>query len=164
MKKKINPGDELFVKYGPDFFDNNACLCRTCERRKAVDVENSIKFDIILEELCFETLKQIVDELTVQVSKTENIACRSKKRRIKGRELVEMFNELEEDPGNSFIPQESTTVASKKLLLGNVVINIPSSDEFTNEYLQADESSFEDVELETPQSVEIISDQYVQQN
>ena len=162
VKKKINPGDELFVKYGPDFFDNNACLCRTCELRKAVEVENSIKFDIFLEELCIEKLKEVVDESTVQVSKTENSVCRSKKRRIKGRELVEMFNDLAEDPVNSFIPQESTTSASKKLILGNCVINIPSSDEFTNECLQSDESSFEDIELETPQSVENVSDQNVQ--
>lgn len=29
-KKQIKPGDELFVRYGNDFFDNNECLCTKC--------------------------------------------------------------------------------------------------------------------------------------
>ena len=31
VKQRISPGDELFVKYGPEFFEFNSCLCRTCE-------------------------------------------------------------------------------------------------------------------------------------
>ena len=34
VKKRINPGDEIFAKYGPKFFEINACLCRTCRLQK----------------------------------------------------------------------------------------------------------------------------------
>ena len=30
VKRRILPGDEIFVKYGPQFFEFNECKCRTC--------------------------------------------------------------------------------------------------------------------------------------
>ena len=94
VKKKIKPGDELFVKYGRDFFGKNACLCRTCEQENTEALEQSIKFHILLDELCFEILQQVVDESIAQSLETTSSVSGSKKRRIKGRELVEVFNEF----------------------------------------------------------------------
>ena len=31
VKRKIKPADGGFVKYGPEFFECNSCLCKTCE-------------------------------------------------------------------------------------------------------------------------------------
>ena len=149
------------MKYGPDFFGNNACLCRTCEQENTEALEQNIKYHILLDELCFEILQQIVEESIAQSLETTRSVSGSKKRRIKGRELVEVFNEFTEDPLDSELLQENTSVVFKKLFLGSSVIDVPSFDEVCDEndsQRQLVELSFVDVDLETPQSDKISFD------
>ena len=42
VRQKIKPGDELFVKYGSEFFEHNTCRCRTCAVRKSLEDQNII--------------------------------------------------------------------------------------------------------------------------
>ena len=94
VKRKISPGDELLVKYGPQFFESNSCLCRSCdilekEEKRRCDVFNSLVDDLI-KEFSDEALEEI--RLSFM---SPDVAPVSKKRRIKGRELIETYNELE---------------------------------------------------------------------
>ena len=93
VKRKVKPGDELFVKYGAEFFEFNCCLCRTCEVRTKEEVRQKMAFDLILEtlifDLCTETLGELADELDAKTC-----VRATKRRRIKCRELVVQFNDL----------------------------------------------------------------------
>ena len=97
VKRKLKPGDELFVKYGAEFFEFNCCLCRTCEVRTKEKVRQKTAFDLILEtlvfDLCTETLAELADELDAKTC-----VRAPKRRRIKSRELVEQFNDLTRSP------------------------------------------------------------------
>ena len=48
VKKRINHGDEILFKYGPDIFEINACRCRTFEFRSAEETWQRIVFDLLL--------------------------------------------------------------------------------------------------------------------
>ena len=37
VKRRINPGEEILVKYGPEFFEFRECQCRTCEVKRRED-------------------------------------------------------------------------------------------------------------------------------
>ena len=102
VKRRIKPGDEIFVKYGPHFFEFNACLCRTCEvKAKEEFQESNLLFDVLLSDLLLELTEQIIEESkqsTVRKRKLSYNNNRSKARRIKGKELVLLFNNFEESP------------------------------------------------------------------
>ena len=98
IKKRINPGDELFVKYGAEFFELNSCLCRTCSINLAEVRKNEIAFDILPEEALVDLADEELEDMRAQLGAEEVVACRPKKRRVKGRELIEMFNNLSESP------------------------------------------------------------------
>ena len=94
--KKIKPGDELFVKYGAEFFEYNCCLCRTCNLKLRSDQEEiafDIVFECLLQEICTEVVNQIPEE-----QENHQSPPNSKRRRIKGRELIEIFNNLASSP------------------------------------------------------------------
>ena len=62
VKRRINPGDEIFVKYGPEFFEINACLCRTCRLQRLE--QNAVEvFESLLEGCSYETTDEVVHEL-----------------------------------------------------------------------------------------------------
>ena len=94
--KKIKPGDELFVKYGAEFFEYNCCLCRTCNLKSRLDQEDIAfdkVFECLLQELCTEVVNQMHEE-----QENNQSPQNSKRRRIKGRELIEIFNNLASSP------------------------------------------------------------------
>ena len=98
VKRRISHGDELFVKYGTEFFESKACLCRTCDLSSRESRENNTALDILLIEILSDIAVELMQEsLTVVRPKTESV-CVPKKRRVRGRELIEAFNELGESP------------------------------------------------------------------
>ena len=102
VKRRIKPGDEIFVKYGPHFFEFNACLCRTCGVKANEEFkESNFIFDVLLSELLVELTEQTIEESKQSTVRKRILSCnnnRSKARRIKGKELVELFNNFEENP------------------------------------------------------------------
>ena len=99
VKKRLNPGDEVIVKYGPDFFETNACLCRTCEIRLNADYQETVYLQLILEDVLYELVSSAVLEIR-EKHRNENVNNR-KNRRVKGRELVEFYNNLTRSPLSS---------------------------------------------------------------
>ena len=97
LKRKFNPGDELLVKCGPQFFEENCCICRTCEIREKEEKMRFNFFDGLVSELLHELSVECLDELQ-SACKSPDATNNSKRQRIKGRELVEVFNELESSP------------------------------------------------------------------
>ena len=80
VKKRIKPGDEINVKYGPDFFDHNSCLCRTCQVRLMMENRVLTTFDVVLDHVILELSKEVLDEsLREQTPATPpSDACRAK--------------------------------------------------------------------------------------
>ena len=101
VKRRILPGDEILVKYGPDFFEFNACRCRTCQIRIEDELRNSIIFDDLFNEIVNEVVVEVQKQSLIQIS-SPSVATNSSfiafQRRLKGRELVEHFNALIESP------------------------------------------------------------------
>ena len=105
VKKRIYPGDEVFVKYGADFFEFNSCLCRTCIVKGREETWQNSEFESLLQDILEEIAKDLLEEKMNQKLVADKSVCRPKKRRIKGRELVEGFNELADSP-----PHETTGI------------------------------------------------------
>ena len=63
VRRRVNPGDELFVKYGPEFFEANACRCRTCDLKRKEDIENSFLFDLLLQDCLEDVFENVIEEL-----------------------------------------------------------------------------------------------------
>ena len=89
VKRRINPGEDFFVKYGPEFFEINSCLCRTCEVEKSQHEKNNIAFDLlliaVLSDLAEEEISNFVSENLHSPTSPE--ASKVRKKRIRGREL-----------------------------------------------------------------------------
>ena len=102
VKRLIKPGDKIFVNYGPHFFEFNACLCRTCDfKAKKEFQENNFIFDVLLSDLLVELTEQTIEESKQSTVRKRKKNCENNgpnARRIKGKELVELFNNLEESP------------------------------------------------------------------
>ena len=101
VKRRISHGDDLFVKYGPEFFEFNSCLCRTCEISKTDNLLFEVTFDLLLGDLITdladeELLSLRSDTVESPVYFTEEPVL--KKRRIRGRELIEIFNAATSSP------------------------------------------------------------------
>ena len=100
-KKRINTGDEILVKYGPDFFEFNSCLCRTCELNTR-EVNQNVVFDLLLSDIIVYLTSEIIEEIRLnQRTESQEKPCRPKERRIRGKELVEFYNNLTRSPLSS---------------------------------------------------------------
>ncbi|XP_075264000.1 uncharacterized protein LOC142355849 [Convolutriloba macropyga] len=97
VKKRINPGEEIFVKYGPDFFDKNSCLCRTCDLEAREKLHDDIFLDLLLNDVLDELSREVIKESQRSSEKKTDGGC-SKRRRKRARELVEYFNNLADSP------------------------------------------------------------------
>ena len=97
VKKRLNPDDE--VDFRPDFFETNACLCRTCENKLKADFQETVYFQLILEDVLYELVSSAVLKIRKE-HRNENVNNR-KNRRVKGRELVELYNNLTRSPLSS---------------------------------------------------------------
>ena len=99
IKRKICHVEELFVKYGPEFFEQNACLCRTCNLRKYEDLQLNTAFDILLQDIIFQNVVEFILEIVQKESVEVNISpSRPKKRKLRSRQLTEKRNELTSSP------------------------------------------------------------------
>ena len=97
-KKRINTGDEILVKYGPDFFEFNSCLCRTCELNTR-EVNQNVVFDLLLSDIIVDLTSEVIEEIRLnQQTESQEKSCRPKERRIRGKELVEFYNNLTRSP------------------------------------------------------------------
>ena len=114
VRKRISPGSEIFVKYGPEFFEANECRCRTCFVKISADKENNTAFDILLDTVIEELIKDCFQSL---VAERTEVHCMStpKRRRIRGKELVEMFNAITDSPlSDEFSPDFAENSSKRK--------------------------------------------------
>ena len=97
VKRKIKPGDELFVKYGDEFFESNCCLCRTCLIKSKEKLTEDNVFEILFEEVLEHFCTEIYNEIYEDIDREHSTKNR-KRRRVKGREMIERYNELTNSP------------------------------------------------------------------
>ena len=100
VRKRINPGEEVFVKYGPEFFEHNACKCRTCYLDK-LEMNTDYVFDSLLQdEILLEVDKTLVEPDSERSNMISPISgpVVPKRRRIRGRELIEFANDMTTSP------------------------------------------------------------------
>ena len=168
VKRKLKPGDELFVKYGAEFFEFNCCLCRTCEVRTKEEVRQEMAFDLILETLIFDLCTGTLGDLAGEFD-AETCRRASKRRRIKCRELVEQFNDLTRSPLSCDGSPEKALNTSYTDLFDNQAtqrcenpISLTSPDvrpslESTGAELFSDEENLTVDEETVPQSIENVN-------
>ena len=99
--RKLCPIDEVFVKYGTNFIDENACLCRTCELQAKDEAHRSTQLQDIVNDLIFEVAAGIVVEFNDQENAKQADAVKTKGHKVKGREMVEVCNDLATSPLSS---------------------------------------------------------------
>ena len=116
--RKIKPRNELFVKYGPEFFDFSACLCRTCRIRKNETQFLDEAFDILL----VDVISNVIDEILTEIESETLIVCRPilpPKKKLRGRKLIEKVNELisspQSDDGSPFRSNVYNAFKARKL-------------------------------------------------
>ena len=151
VRRRVNPGDELFVKYGPEFFEANACRCRTCDLKRKEDIENSFLFDLLLQDCFKDVIENVIEELE-RISPI--ISCTfelPKRKRLRGRELIELFNEVASSPQSDvgspvsyayFSNQISQRTTSQYLQSGSNSIFGSDSDEDSSLELSTSGSEF----------------------
>ena len=111
VRRRINTGEELFVRYGPEFFEHNACRCRTCEIRKTTEAVNESVFELLVQEHVESIAREVLSEISPEVPKLTAAKRKqpeipvfsppvntAKRQRIRGRAFVEMFNEITGSP------------------------------------------------------------------
>ena len=86
VKRRILPGDELLVKYGPEFFDSNECRCRTCDIQKKDEYQMSEVFEILLVDLISVVFHESVDECKLECG--NQLRPPKQKKRLRGLQLV----------------------------------------------------------------------------
>ena len=109
-KKRIFCGQEILVKYGADFFEQNQCRCATCEKiTENANLIFSELLTIFIEEFCLKALIES-NELCAQPKR--------KKQRLRRNHLVRLSNDLYAKPKIlapiSFTDFDSTEIASDK--------------------------------------------------
>ena len=122
VKKKLQKGDEIFVKYGDDFFATNQCKCRSCN---AV-VSKTAAFESIIAET--------VDDLIIEVAfgvmeDLNNVPAPNKRKRISKRSQLEHFD----DVCGQFNPTITLEVQSSNHSL------VPINKEVSNSEIKEDE-------------------------
>ena len=100
FRKRIHPGEEIFVKYGDIFFEHNDCRCRTLSLTSREEQTNS-QFEILLSDVLQDLAIEVISDEQSKRVQTEELEIPQKIRRIKGRELSEWLNNLEESPLSS---------------------------------------------------------------
>ena len=100
VRKRIHPGEEIFVKYGDNFFEHNECRCRTCSLTSREEQTNS-QFEILLSDVLQDLANEVISDEQSKRVHTEELEIPQKIRRIKGLELTEWLNNLEESPLSS---------------------------------------------------------------
>ena len=113
VKRKLCPIDEVFVKYGTNFFEENTCLCRTCELQAKDEANRSAQLKDIVDDLIFEVAEGIVVEFNDQEKAKQADAVKTKGHKVKGREMVEVCNDLATSPLSSTNSPEKNVSTSK---------------------------------------------------
>ena len=108
VKRRLLPGDKILVKYGPEFFEFQECKCRTCWLQQRDEICNDTFYsltDALLSELTIE----IYAELSSDAARAQQTAVHerslspslphsSKRRRLRGFDLLAEINSYELDP------------------------------------------------------------------
>ena len=89
------------MKYGTNFFGENACLRRTCELQAKDEANRSAQLQDIVDDLIFEVAAGIVAEFNEQENAMQADVVKTKGHKVKGRELVEVYNDLATSPLSS---------------------------------------------------------------
>ena len=169
VRRRISPGDEIFVKYGPEFFELNACRCRTCHYEKIESIQREEGFDILLEDVIFDFTTEFLQQLTSEQKKPSESQC-SLPKRLRGMELVELYNDYSRQPDE--ICEDTALPNFGSVELTGSVQTVPTvndneiadqsseSDEDTDSESESNESSASDESLEVIHFVPRISSPY----
>ena len=144
VRRRVNPGDELFVKYGPEFFEANACRCRTCDLKRKEDIENSFLFDLLLQDCLEDVVENVIEELeriSPIISSTFELP---KRKRLRGRKLIELFNEVASSPQSEVSSPVSYAYFSNQI-----------SQRTTSQYLQSGSNSIFGSDSDEDSSLEL---------
>ena len=108
VKRRLLPGDEILVKYGPEFFEFQECKCRTCWLQQRDEICNDTFYsltDALLSELTIEVYAELSSDAAQaqqtavhERSLSPSLPHSSKRRRLRGFDLLAEINSYELDP------------------------------------------------------------------
>ena len=78
-KRRITRQSELLTKYGPEFFEKNACRCRTCDIE--MQAEANLEINSYIDEIISETVHDLLNEEIL--SENAPTTVRPKKKRLR---------------------------------------------------------------------------------
>ena len=119
IKKKIYPGDEILVKYGPEFFEENECLCCTCRLKERRNAECDCIFELLLQNLLDDLANEVLVDLEGEQSSSHCSPCPPKKQKLRGRKLIEKVNELTSSPLSIYGSPELPNLSANIQTVGN---------------------------------------------
>ena len=108
VKRRLLPGDEILVKYGPEFFEFQECKCRTCPLQERDEICKDTFYSLI-DALPSELTIEVYAELSSDVAQAQQTAVHerslspslplsSKRRRLRAFDLLAEINSYELDP------------------------------------------------------------------
>ena len=149
-RRSIKPGDEIFVKYAPDFFESNACFCQTTEIRGKKEFEYISVFDQLVEDAFFEVVTSTVGQLLEESDLNEK-PFKPKSSRVKGRKLIELFNDLARSPISSCSSLENSSdctiecsISSEESSTNNSSVELQTESDYENNFSTDNESPASD--------------------
>ena len=160
VKRRILHGDEVLVKYGPDFFEFNECQSRTCQLQN-IESDCTAVLDLLVDILIQEMASEVIGEMTESnhLSRPEHLETNetfdppsfslpdqpiAKKRRIRGRELVEEINYYEQFPIDGTDSSPSVDMLNRSSQINSTEILSWASDYESSSVFSEDESYHSD--------------------
>ena len=145
VRRRISPGDKIFVKYGPEFFELNACRCRTCHFEKIESTEREESFDILLDDVIFDFTFEFLQQLTSEQKKSSISQC-SLPKRLRGIELVEIYNNYSRQPDELWLDEPLPNFDSVELTGSVQPMPTVNDNQILDASFESDENSDSDSE------------------
>ena len=102
-KRRITRQSELLAKYGPGFFEQNACRCRTCDIE--MQAEANLEINSYIDGIISETVHDLLNEKIV--SENAPTTVRPKKKTFETKRNVEMYDRKTASPVSGYQSQRS---------------------------------------------------------
>ena len=134
----VNCDSEPNCEFEFEFFEINACLCRTCRFQK-LEQNAAEVFESLLEGCIYETTDEVVLELEEHIV-TNSLPSMPKKRKVRGSALIERVNELTSSPLSN---DGSPSLSSRFRFVPTVESNFQNYNS-SSEYLSSDSSFSEE--------------------
>ena len=155
VKKKLRTGDEIYVKYGKEFFESNQCLCNTCDADKRLNEKSEIIFFQCFEALLEETVLEIFSEIACARGKRkrERISWKTKLQFYEG--LCSQFSPPATESLRLTGTQDLSRIGESNIFFENVL----PSEELSDTEIFSEELFSEEVNKCQPRSSSPMIDQ-----